>query len=244
MSSQRGVTLIELIIAVTLVSLLSTGMMMAIRLGLTSMEKTNQHIDDNRRIMSVNRIIDSQINGIMAVRADCLASGGPNGLTIPFFQGEPDTMRFVSTYSLGQASRGFPMILEFHVIPADRGSGVRLIVNESVYAGPSSTGRFCATMQPNPLIEGQPAPVFTPVEVGPSSFVLVDQLASCRMMYREELKEPPFERWWPVWNKQVLPSAIRIELEPLRSDRVRLPLLSITAPIRVTRNVMVAVGAN
>ena len=239
--SNSGVTLIELIIAVTLVSLLSTGMMMAIRLGLTSMEKTNEHINDNRKILSVNRIIDSQIGGIMAVKADCLASGA-NGLQIPFFQGEPDTMRFVSTYSLSDASRGYPMILEFHVVPGPQGA--RLIVNESIYAGPSSTGRFCSQMAPNPLIDGQPAPAFIPVQTGSNSFVLIDRLASCRMLYREELKEPPYEKWWPVWNKPLLPSAIRIELQPERSAILRLPLVSITAPIRVTRNAMVPYVGN
>jgi prepilin-type N-terminal cleavage/methylation domain-containing protein len=229
-SNERGVTLIELLIAVTLVALLSTGMLMAIRLGLSSMEKINARLYGNRRVMSVNRIIDSQIAGMVQTKADCIASGNSGG-SISFFQGEPQTMRFVSTYSLDDAARGYPKILELQVIPGEQGEGVRLIVNEQIYAGPASTGRFCVGLKP-----GSPAPLFIPVEIGPRSFVLADKLASCRIIYREALPDPPFERWVPVWTSPVLPSAIRIEMAPLPSDRLRLPLVTVTAPVRVTKD--------
>lgn len=240
MRSQRGVTLIELLIAVTLASLLSTGMLIAIRLGLTTMEKVNDRLYGNRKVMSVNRIIDSQIAGIVFSKADCIGGGSSAG-SASFFQGEPSTMRFVSTYSLDEASRGYPKILEFQVIPGER-EGVRLIVNEHVYAGPSSTGRFCLGMRPGPA--NQPIPAFVPVQTGPQSFVLADRLAVCRISYRETLPDPPFERWVPVWGKEVLPSAIRIEMAPLPSDKLRLPLVTLTAPVRVTRDPRVSYDGN
>ena len=227
-SAQRGVTLIELLIAVTLVALLSTGMLIAIRLGLSTMERVNDRLYGNRRVMSVNRIIDSQIAGIMFAKTDCIGSGKPNG-SISFFQGEPTTMRFVSTFSLEEAARGYPKVLEFQVIPGEQ-QGVRLIVNENIYAGPLTTGRFCVGRGENGV------PSFLPVQTGTASFVLADKLASCRMMYRETLPDPPFERWVPFWGKDTLPTAIRIEMAPLPSDKLRLPLVTITAPVRVTRD--------
>ena len=233
--NRRGVTLIELLIAVTLVSLLSTGMLIAIRLGLSTMEKINDRLYGNRRVMSVNRIIDSQIAGIFFTRTDCIASGNPAG-SITFFQGEPATMRFVSTYSLEDAARGYPKVLEFQVIPGER-EGVRLIVNEHIYAGPSSTGRFC-------LGKSGPIPSFLPVQTGPQSFVLADRLAACRMLYRETLPDPPYERWVPAWGKEILPSAIRIEMTPLPSDKMRLPLVTVTAPVRVTRDLRMQYEGN
>ena len=48
-------------------------------------------------------------------------NGGP---IIQFFQGEAQSMRFVSTYSLQQAWRGLPQILEFLVIPREDGCTV------------------------------------------------------------------------------------------------------------------------
>src|SRR5205823_2109956 len=129
------------------------------------------------------------------------------------------------------------------VIPGER-EGVRLVVNEQIYAGPSSTGRLCAGLQPNPLLGGQEAPVFVPVAIGPQSFVLADKLAACRMLYREALPDPPYERWLPVWGKPVLPSAIRIEMAPLPSDKMRLPLITVTAPIHITRDPRIDYAGN
>lgn len=235
--SQRGVTLIELLIAVTLVALLSTGMLIAIRLGLSTMEKVNDRLYGNRRVMSVNRIIDSQIAGIVFTKTTCLGSGQPAG-TLSFFQGEALTMRFVSTYSLEEAARGYPKILEFQVIPGEQQAGVRLIVNERVYAGPLSTGPLCIGRGENGI------PAFVPVQTGSRSFVLADKLAACRMVYREALPDPPFERWVPVWIKDTLPSAIRIEMIPLPSDKMRLPLVTVTAPVRITKDPKVIYEGN
>jgi hypothetical protein len=232
---RKGMALIELLIAITLVSLISVGMVMAIRIGFNTQEKTNARLYDNRKLVAVNNIIDAQVNGIMALPADCIGGGGGPTVKISFFQGEPQTMRFVSAYSLDEAHRGLPRILEYQVVPGENNQGVRLIVNEHYYNGPYSTGAFCTGVGPHPLAP-EPAPQFLPVQVGRQSFVLADKLAFCRIGYRMALKEPPFERWVPVWTRPVLPSAIRIEMAPLPQDRMRLPLVTITAPIRVTRD--------
>jgi hypothetical protein len=230
-------TLVEVLIAVTLVSLISIGMVMAIRLGFSTEERTNQRLYDNRKLVAVNAIIDAQINGIMAVPAECIANGGGPTAKVSFFQGEPQSMRFVSAYSLQEAHRGYPRILEYQVVPGERGEGFRLVVNEHIYNGPYSTGAFCSGMGPHPLVpEGTQVPQFIPIQVGRQSFVLADRLAHCRMVFREALKEPPYEKWVPVWGKPYLPSAIRIEMLSLPQDRMRLPLITITTAVRVTRD--------
>ncbi len=235
-ANQRGMTLMELLIAISLVSLISVGMLMAMRIGFNTQEKTNQHLYDNRRLVAINRIIDAQIGGILAVPAECIAGGGNNvAAKISFFQGEPQSMRFVSAYSLEEAHRGYPRILEYQVIPGELNQGVRIIVNEHIYNGPYSTGSFCTGMGEHPLAIG-PTPMFVPILAGPRSFVLADKLSYAKLWFRETLKEEPYERWIPVWSKPVLPSAIRIEMAPLPVARLRLPLVTVTAPVRITRD--------
>ena len=53
LNSERGVTLVELLIAVTLVALLSMGMLFAMRTGLGALSSTNTRLHDNRRVMPV-----------------------------------------------------------------------------------------------------------------------------------------------------------------------------------------------
>ncbi len=162
---EAGVTLMELLIAVSLVALLSLGMVMAIRVGLNAMQKVNAKFAANRRVLSIERILDSQIGGIMPVVANCGGVGGPKFL---FFNGKPASMNFVSDYSLQEGSRGYPRILSFAVVPATE--GVRLIVNEEIYPGPVGAGAFCAG------IDGT-GPIFSNHAPNPRSFVLADNLA-------------------------------------------------------------------
>jgi prepilin-type N-terminal cleavage/methylation domain-containing protein len=223
--SERGVTLIELMIAISLVALLSAGMLIAMRTSLLTYEKTNHRLESNRRTMNVEQILVSQIGGIMPVQGQCSTSQGP--VTIPFFIGTPDGLRVVSSFSMQEGARGYPRILEYQVVPAPSG-GVRLIVNEHPYFGSSSTAPFCRDLQ------------FLPAEAGPSSFVLADHLLYCRFSYHMVYNEAGFDEtpWLPVWNQPVFPSGVRIDVMPLAPDPAALPFVGVTIPIRVNRDVM------
>jgi Prokaryotic N-terminal methylation motif len=225
-----GVTLIELLISITLLSLLSAGMLVALRVGLNALDKTNSKLMANRRSVSVQRIVRSQIAGFIPVRADCPLE--LRAAAIPFFQGEPQSMRFVSGYSLDEGARGMPHILEFQVIPGEAGRGVRLVVNERPFTGPQSANAACAGVLPDPET-GALVPQFRPIEIGPSSFVLADKLAYCRFSYRRLRPPPDLDSWAPEWKLAEWPTAVRIEMAPLDRDTSRVPLISVVAPIRV-----------
>jgi len=227
---RAGVTLLELLIAISLVSLLSTAVLVALRVGLNAMEKTNSRVIQNRRVLGAQRILEQQIAGMIVTVAECgIQTGGPVA-ELPFFQGQPQTMRFVSSYSLEEGHRGYPRILEYQVIPRDDGRGVRLIVNERYYTGPASTGRLC--LGPGPPNQGT---LFVPVEVGPRSFVLADRLEYCRFSYQKPAPEPVLREWVPVWSDREFPLAIRIDMAQLEPDPTGIPILPLTIPVRVNR---------
>lgn len=210
---QRGVTLIELMIAVTLVAAIATGMLLALRVGLTTLQKTDHRIAANRRVMAANQILYRELAGIMPVVGACG----------PFFHGDAQSLRLVSSYSIAQGSRGAPQILEIAVVPA--GAGLRLIVNESPYFGPSSTQPFCGDAVPPP-------------QQTPRSFVLADHLASCQITYKERVPNSVLSRdWLSLWIKPDLPFAVHFEIVPLSGDAADLPLVNVTVPIYVNREV-------
>jgi prepilin-type N-terminal cleavage/methylation domain-containing protein len=235
MKRQSGVTLLEMLIAVTLFGIIMAGAFTALRAALSGMKRTNERFLASRRVLGAQKLLERQMAGFMPVVARCIAAGGSGpGGELPFFQGETETMRFVSSYSLGEGARGAPRILEFQVIPRDSGPGVRLVVNEHLYTGPFAAGRFCFGMAMDPVL-GQPAPRFTPVEVGPGSFVLADRLASCRFLFKEPLPPPLFERWLGRWIHEAWPKAIRIEMIPLENDPGKPGPVTLTIPVFVTR---------
>ncbi|MBM3725807.1 MAG: prepilin-type N-terminal cleavage/methylation domain-containing protein [Acidobacteria bacterium] len=232
---QRGITLIELLIAVTLVSLLSVGILMAMRIGLNAMERTNSRIGANRRVLGAQRISKQFVAGLMPVMAFCRPAPAAPPARMLFFQGEAESMRLVSSYSIEEAGRGAPRVAEFLVIPGAGNQGVRLIVNEHLYTGPVGTGFYCFGLQPDPVSRLM-VPRFRPIEAGPRSFILADKLRSCRFWYQRPALPPAPEQWVDRWLWQEWPTAIRIELTLLEADASRIQPTGLTMPVFLTKS--------
>ncbi|MEZ5354526.1 MAG: prepilin-type N-terminal cleavage/methylation domain-containing protein [Bryobacteraceae bacterium] len=127
-SDRTGVTLLELIIVITLLSLLTLGMAMTIGRRSIRWTEPADGCFPSRRTVGAQRVLDQQVAGLMPVLFSCSGSAGTGML---FFDGAPDSMRMVSSFTLEEASRGYPRILEY---AAGSGNGlrVRLVVNESI----------------------------------------------------------------------------------------------------------------
>jgi hypothetical protein len=181
---------------------------------------------DNRRVAGAQRILEQELEGLVPVVAPCGIGTEGGGAPTQFFQGEPDTIRLVSTFSLQGAWRGQPQILEIFVIPGAEGRGVRLVVNEIPYQGPQAAGHLC--LGPHK---------FFAAAASPNSFVLADKLAFCRFTF---LDQPPDIslplRWYPRFTGPTWPQAIRIEMAPLDPDAARLQPITMVAPIHVFRH--------
>jgi hypothetical protein len=232
---QAGITLIEVVIAVTLLSMLSVGMLATIRMGFDGLHNTNSRLMENRRVAGAQRLIEQQLGGFVPVKALC-SGGAESALTqFPFFEGQPQSMRFVSTYSLQEAWRGQPRILELQVIPGEYDRGVRLIVNEIPYTGPLSAGQSCLGMGTDP-VTGLSVPQFGPIQISGQSFVLADKLAWCRFSYLESGKPPDIDFWRTDWVQPRWPIGLRVEMAPLVDDPARLRPLTISTAIPINRS--------
>jgi prepilin-type N-terminal cleavage/methylation domain-containing protein len=117
---QSGVTLVELLIAITLVAALSAGMLIAIRSSLTAMERINVRLEENRRVMGIQQIVSRQIGGAIPAM-DCPLTG------------TPEAMRLVTAYSISEGVRGFPRVVMFRIEP-DPAGGNQLVEVEAPYA--------------------------------------------------------------------------------------------------------------
>ena len=237
--SQRGVTLLELMIAITLVAGLSTGMLMAMRTSLLTYEKTAKRLESNRRFVKTQQILSDQISAVMPVQGACLGDAGQT-IGIPsFLSGSEDTLRLVSSYSIAEGSRGYPQIVEYRVIAEQRGS-VRLVATERPYTGPQSTTPYCGATQSAPASAHQ----FGAQSVAPAgaesggSYVLAEHLAYCRFSYHEPYDQNRFIEtpWLPLWDKPLLPAGVRIEMRPVVPDTGGLSVLGVTVPIQVNRD--------
>ena len=235
---RAGVTLIEVLIAVTLLAALSVAMMLSLQVALKALHKTNEKLLDNRRVAGAQRILLQELEGLVPVLPTC-AGGDARGPHFVFFQAEPQSMRLVSTFSLQEGWRGPALILEMVVIPGEDGKGVRLVVNETPYTQ-AAAGGACTGIDRGAGAGG--VAQFTPIVAKPTSFVLADQLAYCRFSY---LMTPPVPgaghrfqppQWMTSATGSGWPAAIRVEMAPLEADPSRQQPVTVTAPIRIHRH--------
>ena len=232
---EAGVTLIEVLVAVTLLSLLSLGMVMALNIGLAAYSKTEEKLMDNRRVVGAQRILESELEGLVPAFVMCGAGQGGSGTRAVLFQGAADGLWMVSTFSLQEGWRGKPQILTLFVIPGDEG-GVRLVVNERPYTGPVGAAQYCTGTVGLPNTISRLA-IMLPVQASPQTFVLADKLAYCRFSYYTPapgMYDPP--GWQPTWASKGWPLAVRIEMAPQGADPSRLQPITVTAPLHIHRD--------
>jgi len=204
-TSERGVTLVELLIAITLVAALAAGMLMAIRSSLTAMDRINTRLEGNRRVMGIQQIVSSQIGGVMPVGGACRLNGSPQSLQL------------VTTYSIGEGARGFPHVVMFKIVQ-DPEVGLQLEEIESPYTEAGGCGG--GSGGPNSLTLVLARRLFSckfsyhapPRPDGGIVASLVDS-----------------------WNGPLLPSGIRIETVPLDGVTSNLPALAVNAQIHITK---------
>jgi hypothetical protein len=127
----------------------------------------------------------------------------------------------VSAYSIAEGARGYPHIVEYQVAP-DENATVKLIVYERLYT-PGSTAGFCGD---GIALQGSP-----------QSLVAATRLAYCRISYHQIDPDTQFRggAWVNTWSQPDLPGAVRIEMAPAAPDATRLPIVAVTAPLRVNR---------
>jgi prepilin-type N-terminal cleavage/methylation domain-containing protein len=226
---QRGVTLIELMVAVSITAVITLGLLFALRTSVTAYEKTGDRLRANREQLSRNQILSRELGGIIPITNIC------ESRQMPFLMGTAESLRVVSSYSIAEGARGYPQILEFHVGRSQSG-GLQLVVIETPYTGPGSTSAFC----------GAPGESVGPVEGSSRPFVLADDLAECVFSYkppRNPLSGQPAE-WAPEWtventrmNGNMLPAAIKVEMRPRAAVGGGVPTVSVIAPMRVDRDI-------
>jgi hypothetical protein len=219
--------LIEILVAVTLLAMLSAGMVTALSMSAGSWSQARERLTLDRRIATANQLLYSQFAAVTPVLMQpSRSSGAP---AAPFFHGEPQQMRFVSSYSIDAGSRGGLTIVELNVQRSE--NGLRLVLTQSPYRGPSSTGRYATGIDRDAI--GGPRILYSAVKPRADSLIVADRLASCAFQYQHEPRAPgqPAE-WQPVWGDSgQLPAAIRVTLAPAEAE-ARLQPVSLTAEVR------------
>ncbi len=230
--SRSGMTLVEVIVAMSLLGLLSAGLFTAFQVGVSSWVTTRERLMLDRNIAGQNQRFHALFAGIVPLEARVPPDRAFRLRPFPFFQGEPQSMRFVTSHSITAGSRGGLRITELQVVDAP-GKGRRVLLNQLPYRGPFSAGSFVSGWVPISEPPGRQL-VFEPIRALPNvSLIIADQLAACSFLYLERPRSRNHpSRWVSTWKDlDRLPGAITINLTPASREARLLPV-SITTAVR------------
>jgi prepilin-type N-terminal cleavage/methylation domain-containing protein len=192
--SEKGFTLIETMVAVTLVALMAVGMWSVFRTGIVSWSRGTQYIDEGQR----ERILNDMVRKQMASAFPLAAPVDPaiQNVTYPLFKGTEKSMEFVSLNSLRfQDSPGLTLV-QYELSQEGEGSGYKLVEREKPYLGQASDS-------------GEDTGVFSLVPI-------FDNISNCYFEYKNPAPdeyEEPWVREWDAEQERRLPSAISMTFE-------------------------------
>lgn len=221
---EAGITLLELLVSITIVSLLATTALFAWRVGSSAWQRASKRLEKDRTVLAVHQLLEEQIASMVPYPAV-----SESGAREVFFQGEPGTARFVSRYSLAHRSTSGLYLIEYHVVEQPEGTK-QLLLNESPVWGSQELGTLLGTAENTP--QGS-VRKFLPFARGPQTIVLLDGLQECRLEYYRIPGPNQPGTWTDQWTvrSEEAPQAMRIHARA-PADPGELRPVTIVATVR------------
>lgn len=222
--ASAGFTLLELLVAMTVVSLLATSVLFSWRVASSAWQKVNNRLETDRTILATYQLLQEQMAAMIPYPARTL-----QGTRELFFQGEPDAARFVSRYSLARRARSGLYAIEYQVEQETDGSK-QLLLRETPLTGSDALSEVLLGAEIGP--EGKILK-FRPFERDSQVVVLFENLQECRFEYYRPGAGQELEGWVEQWRprQDELPRAMRIQAV-VRAESGTLGVGSLVAAIR------------
>ena len=216
--TETGVTLLELLVSITIVSLLSATALLAWRVGVSAWEKAAAQLQKGRSVLAAHQLLQEQIASMVPYEAWPEQRG-----RVVFFQGEAETVRFVSRYSLTHRAASGLYLIEYHVAAQEDGSpsttlsstalgtGRQLLLKETPVRGNVELGALIRDIESHP--EGVRLRL-PPFERDPETVVLLEGLQECRFEYYRLAPTGEQGIWTDEWvnRPNEVPPAMRIHV--------------------------------
>lgn len=200
---EQGFTLMELLVSMTIISLLAVSILFGWRVAASAWGRANQLVDAQRRVAAIHQVLATQMAGMTPV-----SPGPAQRNAAVFFQGEPQTARFLSRYSLAGRARSGLYRIEYQI--SERADGTQqLLLNEFPMGNPNDLAELVTGAEQGPqgvLLR------FAPFERTPRTHVLLEDLAAARFEYYRPAGPSSLGGWVSEWRQQgtELPRAMAI----------------------------------
>lgn len=179
--SQTGFTLLEMLVAVTLVAIMAVALWSVFRISIRSWSRGTEFMDANQRHRSILSLVRKQMASAYGLLAP--KDNQPLGPTKLIFSGTKDSLQFISLNSLQfQSSPGLTMVS--YDVDQDTAGNYALVEREARYLGG-------VPEEGEPVDGSNPVPIF-------------ENLTSCLFEYFDPGDRNNASQWVQEWDGQKL----------------------------------------
>jgi prepilin-type N-terminal cleavage/methylation domain-containing protein len=222
-AQERGFTLVEILVAVTLVAMMAVGLWAALRISVNSWARGTENIDASQRSRSILDLVRKQMGSTYGAIAPIdLLTGGT---TYPIFSGSDTSVQFISLCSLRFYENPGLTMVSYDVVRNAQG-GYELVQKEARYLGldPEKQDYF--------------------IDSAEQALTIFNNLESFKFEYFDPGTQTTAPQWVSVWDPQEtqrLPGAISMTFvtrDPKVGTLARQMVVPITAkPYDIRLNV-------
>jgi prepilin-type N-terminal cleavage/methylation domain-containing protein len=206
----RGVTLIELLVAVTLLGFVSLGLLFAMRIGIGSWQRGDARLAADRAVVAAGDLITTQLASAWARNV----GWGPREQRVSFllFEGAADRLHFLTRYSVASRDRGGSWLAEYW-FEHDARNECRLLYNEYPFRSDDDAAAVVQQLVRDP--SGQMLVQYRAPQVAPGTRILYTGIHDCAFEYLIEPADQGSARpvyWGKYWpgDPRLLPHAVAV----------------------------------
>ncbi len=204
---KRGVTLLELLVAISLMGMVSLGLLFGLRIAASAWHKGNSRLAEGRQVIAAADLFAEQI----ANARPRVVEWGPRDRAVRFFyfEGTHDRLRFVTATSLAGRSRSGLWLAEYSFRPDDRGRA-KLVYNEWPFREDADAAQTIQDIAMDPARNRLAVRFIAPAST-PQTRELYRDLEDCGFEYLI-LRSGEEPRWEPQWevDRPLLPPAVAV----------------------------------
>jgi general secretion pathway protein J len=201
-----GITLIELLVAITLLGFVSLGLLFAMRVGIGAWQRGDARLAADRGVVTAGDLISAQLAGAQARNV----GWGPREQRVAFllFDGAGDRLQFLTRYSVASRERGGSYLAEYWFEHNARNE-CRLLYNEYPFRNDNDATAVVEQLVPDR--GGQMVVQYRSPHAGPNTRILYSGLHDCAFEYLIQPDDRPafWGKFWPG-DPRRLPRAVAV----------------------------------
>ncbi len=207
-----GVTLIELLVAITLLGFVSLGLLFAMRIGIGTWQRGDARLAADRAVVAAGDLIAAQLAGARAR----YVIWRPLDQRVSFllFDGAADRLHFLTRYSVATRQRGGSWLAEYWFEHNARNE-CRLLYNEYPFRDDDDAA---AVVEDVGQGQNGMSVQYRAPHAGPNTRILYTGIHDCAFEYLIEPPDGPvyWGKFWPG-DPRLLPRAVAVRFRGLEA---------------------------